>query len=138
MSKIQWEYDLVERPFCEQLNAMGRRTWIKVARWCGDLKKRATDRRPPGSLFFPAIALNQVVERCNAFLFEEVAQLFVTADTEVAVVLPLNRAHVGIVPLVAELPILIAAAIAAHSWRIFSHGPHPPSIRFSSWLTELR
>ena len=23
MSKIQWEYDLVERPFCEQLKAMG-------------------------------------------------------------------------------------------------------------------
>ena len=23
MSKIEWEYDLVERPFCEQLKAMG-------------------------------------------------------------------------------------------------------------------
>ena len=23
MSKVQWEYDLVERPFCEQLQAMG-------------------------------------------------------------------------------------------------------------------
>jgi hypothetical protein len=23
MSKIQWEYDLVEKPFCEQLRAMG-------------------------------------------------------------------------------------------------------------------
>jgi type I restriction enzyme, R subunit len=27
MSKIQWEYDLVERPFCEQLKAMGWR-WL--------------------------------------------------------------------------------------------------------------
>jgi hypothetical protein len=27
MSKIQWEYDLVERPFCEQLKAMGWQ-WI--------------------------------------------------------------------------------------------------------------
>jgi type I restriction enzyme, R subunit len=25
--KIQWEYDFVERPFCEQLQAMGW-TWI--------------------------------------------------------------------------------------------------------------
>jgi type I restriction enzyme R subunit len=28
MSKIQWEYDLVERPFCEQLQAMGWQ-WIE-------------------------------------------------------------------------------------------------------------
>jgi hypothetical protein len=28
MSKIQWEYDLVEHPFCEQLEAMG---WQGVA-----------------------------------------------------------------------------------------------------------
>ncbi|HRZ55225.1 MAG TPA: hypothetical protein P5525_07190 [Candidatus Paceibacterota bacterium] len=27
MSSIQWEYDLVERPFCEQLQAMGWQ-WI--------------------------------------------------------------------------------------------------------------
>jgi hypothetical protein len=27
MSKIQWEYDLVERPFCEQLKDMGWQ-WI--------------------------------------------------------------------------------------------------------------
>ena len=28
MSKIQWEYDLVERPFCQQLKAMGWQ-WIE-------------------------------------------------------------------------------------------------------------
>jgi len=28
MSKIQWEYDLVERPFCEQLQKMGW-SWIE-------------------------------------------------------------------------------------------------------------
>lgn len=28
MSKIQWEYDLAERPFCEQLKAMGWQ-WIE-------------------------------------------------------------------------------------------------------------
>ena len=28
MSKIQWEYDLVEKPFCEQLRAMGWQ-WIE-------------------------------------------------------------------------------------------------------------
>lgn len=28
MSAIQWEYDLVERPFCEQLVGMGWQ-WIK-------------------------------------------------------------------------------------------------------------
>ena len=28
MSKVQWEYDLVERPFCEQLKAMGWQ-WIE-------------------------------------------------------------------------------------------------------------
>ena len=27
MSKTQWEYDLAERPFCEQLKAMGWQ-WI--------------------------------------------------------------------------------------------------------------
>jgi type I restriction enzyme, R subunit len=27
MSKIKWEYDLVERPFCEQLKAIGWQ-WI--------------------------------------------------------------------------------------------------------------
>ncbi|MBI3797646.1 MAG: hypothetical protein HY268_11865 [Deltaproteobacteria bacterium] len=28
MGKIQWEYDLVEKPFCEQLKAMGSQ-WIE-------------------------------------------------------------------------------------------------------------
>lgn len=28
MSKIQWEYDLVEKPFCQQLQAMGWH-WIE-------------------------------------------------------------------------------------------------------------
>jgi len=28
MSKIQWEYDLVERPFCEQLQTLGW-TWLE-------------------------------------------------------------------------------------------------------------
>ena len=28
MSAIQWEYDLVERPFCEQLRGMGWQ-WIE-------------------------------------------------------------------------------------------------------------
>ena len=28
MSKVQWEYDLVERPFCERLKAIGRQ-WIE-------------------------------------------------------------------------------------------------------------
>ncbi len=28
MSKIQWEYNLVERPFCEQLQTMGW-SWIE-------------------------------------------------------------------------------------------------------------
>ena len=28
MSKVQWEYDLVERSFCEQLKAMGWQ-WIE-------------------------------------------------------------------------------------------------------------
>ena len=28
MSKIQWEYDLVEKPFCRQLQAMGWQ-WIE-------------------------------------------------------------------------------------------------------------
>ena len=28
MSKIQWEHDLVERPFCEQLKSMGWQ-WIE-------------------------------------------------------------------------------------------------------------
>ena len=27
MNKIQWEYDLVERPFCEQLKTMG---WLWI------------------------------------------------------------------------------------------------------------
>lgn len=35
--KIQWEYDLVERPFCEQLQAMGWQ-WIE-----GDQPSRLTD-----------------------------------------------------------------------------------------------
>lgn len=28
MTKIQWEYDLCERPFCEQLQAMGW-SWLE-------------------------------------------------------------------------------------------------------------
>jgi len=28
VSKVQWEYDLVERPFCAQLKAMGWQ-WIE-------------------------------------------------------------------------------------------------------------
>jgi hypothetical protein len=31
--KIQWEYDLVEKPFCEQLKAMGGSSW-KAALMC--------------------------------------------------------------------------------------------------------
>jgi len=34
MSKIQWESDVVERPFCEQLRAMGWQ-WIG-----GDTRRR--------------------------------------------------------------------------------------------------
>jgi hypothetical protein len=33
MSKVQWEYDLVERPFCEQLKAMGWQ-WIEGDKNC--------------------------------------------------------------------------------------------------------
>ena len=38
MSKIHWEHDLVERPFCEQLKAMGWE-WIE-----GDQPGLMTDR----------------------------------------------------------------------------------------------
>ena len=51
----------------------------------------------------------------NALLLEAIAQLHVAADTKISVILPLNRAHVGIIPLIEELPILIAAAISGGS-----------------------
>ena len=49
MSKIQWEYDLVERPFCEQLQAMGWQ-WIEGDR-SGLMTGRLTGRvRVPATL----------------------------------------------------------------------------------------
>jgi Arc/MetJ-type ribon-helix-helix transcriptional regulator len=43
MSKIQWEYDRVERPFCEQLKAMGWQ-WIKGVGWARLTQIGATRR----------------------------------------------------------------------------------------------
>lgn len=43
MSKIQWEYDLVERPFCEQLKAMGWQ-WIEGDKDVADFTERANFR----------------------------------------------------------------------------------------------
>jgi type I restriction enzyme, R subunit len=41
--KIQWEYDLVERPFCEQLKAMGWQ-WMEGDADVPDLTERANFR----------------------------------------------------------------------------------------------
>ncbi len=43
MSKIQWEYDLVERPFCEQLKTMGW-SWIEGDVDVPDLTERSSFR----------------------------------------------------------------------------------------------
>jgi type I restriction enzyme R subunit len=43
MSKIQWEYDLAERPFCEQLKAMGWQ-WIEGDTDVPDFTERQTFR----------------------------------------------------------------------------------------------
>ena len=43
MSKIEWEYDLVERPFCEQLKAMGWQ-WIEGDVDVPELTERANFR----------------------------------------------------------------------------------------------
>jgi hypothetical protein len=43
MSKIRWEYDLVERPFCEQLKAMGWQ-WIEGDSDVPELTERANFR----------------------------------------------------------------------------------------------
>ena len=43
MSKIQWEYDLVERPFCEQLKAMGWQ-WIEGDKDVPEFTERANFR----------------------------------------------------------------------------------------------
>jgi hypothetical protein len=44
MSKTQWEYDLVERPFCEQLKAMGWQ-WIEGDKDVPEFTERANFRR---------------------------------------------------------------------------------------------
>src|ERR1017187_2625316 len=43
MSKVQWEYDLVERPFCQQLQAMGWQ-WIEGDKDVPDFTERANFR----------------------------------------------------------------------------------------------
>ena len=43
MSKIQWEYDLVEKPFCEQLQAMGWE-WIEGDPDLPESTERASSR----------------------------------------------------------------------------------------------
>ena len=43
MSKIQWEYDLVERPFCEQLKTMGW-SWIEGDKDVPELTERSSFR----------------------------------------------------------------------------------------------
>src|SRR3990172_11573845 len=43
MSKIQWEYDLVEKPFCEQLRAMGW-DWLEGDTDVPELTERASFR----------------------------------------------------------------------------------------------
>ena len=43
MSKTQWEYDLVERPFCEQLKAMGWQ-WIEGDKDVPEFTERANFR----------------------------------------------------------------------------------------------
>jgi hypothetical protein len=39
LSRIQWEYDLIERPFCEQLKAMGWQ-WIESDTDVSELTER--------------------------------------------------------------------------------------------------
>lgn len=47
MSKVQWENDLVERPFCEQLKAMGWQ-WIEGDKDVADsARQKAGDGPPP-------------------------------------------------------------------------------------------
>ena len=43
MSKIQWEYDLVERPFCDQLQRMGWK-WIEGDADLPESTERASSR----------------------------------------------------------------------------------------------
>src|SRR5881628_1904520 len=60
MSKTQWEYDLVERPFCEQLQTMGWQ-WIEGDKDVPDFTERANFREVllKGRLAAALIKLNR-------------------------------------------------------------------------------
>ena len=51
--KTQWEYDLVERPFCEQLKAMGWQ-WIEGDKDVPDFTERANFREVSLTVRVPA------------------------------------------------------------------------------------
>src|SRR3990172_6067345 len=70
------------------------------------------------------IAVDQVVERCDALMLQEVAQVHVVANTEITVVLLLDSTYVRIVALVTKQPVLVAAPFSAHAGCIFCHENH--------------
>lgn len=49
MSKIEWEYDLVEKPFCEQLKAMGWQ-WIEGDTDVPEFSKQTSRNRFSGGI----------------------------------------------------------------------------------------
>ncbi len=63
----------------------------------------------------------EVIERVNVMLFLESSPVHVTANVKVPTVLFFDRSHVGVVAFLAQLPTLISAPVAFHTFSVFSH-----------------
>lgn len=67
-------------------------------------------------------SVQEVVERGLAGALQQGSEVHIATHAEIPAILLLKRADVSVVTLVAKLAVLVARAIAAHSFSIFCHG----------------
>lgn len=76
----------------------------------------------PGRQLLDLFSSDQIIERFDVVFLEKSSEMHVTPHAEIPAVLFFNRAHMGVIALVAQLSILIPASVAFHSFRVFCHG----------------
>ena len=68
------------------------------------------------------LSSNQIVERFDVVFLEKSSEMHIATHIEIPVVLFFNRAHMGVVALIAQLSILISASVTIHAICVFCHG----------------
>lgn len=75
-----------------------------------------------GRQLLELFSCDQIVERLDVVFLKKSSEMHVATHSEIPAVLFFNRAHMGVVALIAQLSILISASVAFHSFCVFCHG----------------